>query len=68
MRVRVRGVIMLKTACTTRLLSCNETAATPWDSCAAAAVAVAASIAATAAATIGIVAMHAHVPIEIARL
>lgn len=59
MRVLVRGVIMLKTACTARLLSCNEAAATPADSGAAAA--------ATAAA-IGIVAMYAHVPIEVARL
>lgn len=69
MRVRVRGVIMLKTACTARLLSCNEAAATTADSGAAAAVAaaVATSIAATAAA-IGIVAMYAHVPIEVARL
>lgn len=69
MRVRVRGVIMLKTACTAWLLSCNEAAATTADSGAAAAVAaaVATSIAATAAA-IGIVAMYAHVPIEVARL
>lgn len=68
-RVRVRGVIMLKTACTAWLLSCNEAAATTADSGAAAAVAaaVATSIAATAAA-IGIVAMYAHVPIEVARL
>lgn len=67
--VRVRGVIMLKTACTAWLLSCNEAAATTADSGAAAAVAaaVATSIAATAAA-IGIVAMYAHVPIEVARL
>lgn len=64
MWMRVRGVIMLKTACTARLLSCNEAAATPADSGAAAA---ATSIAATAAA-IGIVAMYAHVPIEVARL
>lgn len=69
MWMRVRGVIMLKTACTARLLSCNEAAATTADSGAAAAVAaaVATSIAATAAA-IGIVAMYAHVPIEVARL
>lgn len=68
MRVRVRGVIMLKTACTAWLLSCNEAAATPADSGAAAvAAAVATSIAATAAA-IGIVAMYAHVPIQVARL
>lgn len=67
MGVRVRGVIMLKTACTARLLSCNEAAATPGDSGAAAAAAAATSIAGTAAA-IGIVAMYAHVPIEVARL
>lgn len=67
-RVRVRGVIMLKTACTAWLLSCNEAAATPADSGAAAvAAAVATSIAATAAA-VGIVAMYAHVPIQVARL
>ena len=62
-RVRVRGVIMLKTACTSWLLSCKETAATTANAAASiAAIPVAISVA------IGIVAVNAHVPIQVARL
>lgn len=65
-RVRVRGMIMLKTACTARLLSCNETASSPGRAVSTAAAAVAATTA--SAASIRVVAMNAHVPIQVARL
>jgi len=65
----MRGVIMLKTACSTRLLSCNETTTNPANAAASiAAIPIPTAIPTAIAIGIGIVAVNAHVPIQVARL
>jgi len=64
--VCVRGVVVLETACTAWLLSCEEAVATPT---AASAGGLAPNSGSTIAAIVAIVvAVDAHVPIEISRL